>query len=572
MKTKITLLTALLLTVGFMPAKADKIFQKWIDREHHYSVQQNFNEFEVKYKGKILVTDDDKDIKSITPGGYLKIKRSSFGSNRSLLIESDRNGNLSRKYYEGNKEKNFNQEGRAWLEDILVSVIRKTGIGGKERVMRIYQNHGVDGVIDEMEEMDGSSQSFEINFGFYKSVNSTGTNARYMYIKALIDNAELSRGELKDVLDALEDIPSNSTKGSMLREILSKYELDDDLMEDFLYTTSTLSYNTERGNTLRAFQSKYKIDRSNYKGYFDIIDDMSINSEKGNVLKPLLESQKLDDAVMSELLETLEDFSSSSETAAVLRLALTQMSDDPRVVDDFKDAMENISSSHRKLREELMELYADRDYYQRRTDIQKSMLIDMMDMAMQYDPNTYKTPVLRKLHYSMTNDPEVLEKYFEVIESMDYNMEEYNVMLDLIRVHQLDEKGYLLLYEAAEDLARDDFEHGAAAILRESLDNIPKSDDVMEAFFDVLEDIDHNSAKEELIRMICYKGLANKKTIVHLLKTAEDIDVDVETAISLRHIHHVMPKDDSELNYVYETVVEDIESDYEFQRVKEFMQ
>ena len=145
-------------------------------------------------------------------------------------------------------------------------------------------------------------------------------------------------------------------------------------------------------------------------------------------------------------------------------------------------------------------------------------------------------------------------------------MEIYNVLLDLIRVHKLDNKGLIYLLDAAEDLANDDYKHAASAILREVISDLPEDPDVLRYFFDALDEIDHNSAKEEIIRLFCERGKLDKRTTVYLLKTVEDIDVDIEKATSLKNIKKVMPSGDDEITYIFKSIADEIKSDYEYER------
>src|SRR2546430_5569589 len=50
-----------------------------------------------------LLTDDDKDIKSISEDGYLEITKVTFGSRRSIVITPSENG-IKREYYEGREK------------------------------------------------------------------------------------------------------------------------------------------------------------------------------------------------------------------------------------------------------------------------------------------------------------------------------------------------------------------------------------------------------------------------------------------------------------------------------------
>src|SRR5882672_12037553 len=59
-----------------------------------------FSNFNVEIRGKIELTDDDRDIKSISADGYLEINKTVFGSKRTLII-TPQGSLLKREYYEG---------------------------------------------------------------------------------------------------------------------------------------------------------------------------------------------------------------------------------------------------------------------------------------------------------------------------------------------------------------------------------------------------------------------------------------------------------------------------------------
>ena len=66
--------------------------------------------------------------------------------------------------------------------------------------------------------------------------------------------------------------------------------------------------------------------------------------------------------------------------------------------------------------------------------------------------------------------------------------------------------------------------------------------------------------------MFCERDKLDKRTVVYLLKAVEDIEVDIEKATSLMNIKKVMPKGDDELTYIFNSVADDIKSDYEYER------
>lgn len=575
MKTRlIILMSFIFLALSFTDVKA---FSKargdgWNSREHFYKSKDSFSAYEIEYKGKITISDDDKDVVAIEPDGYLKISKSSFGNSRTIEIESDDNGNLTKKYLDGRKEVAFEPEGQEWLEDILIDVIRKTGIGGKERILRIYNKGGVNAVLDEVDDLDQTSgyshyKSTNHAFFYFESVEYNGYNVKNLYYKTLVNNVTLNKDEVVKVLKAIPDIASNSTKGTLLREILKKYDLDSYSMEKFLDATETLDYNTERGNTLRAFIKKYPITKENSREFFDVIEGMSIDPERGNVIKSLLESQKLDKRVLSDLIEVVDDFSSNTERASIYRLLVPLVVGDKDLTTQLVMAVKDLSDSYHLLGDEILEWLA-KGKQVTDNNLSKDAVLNMLDIARSYDANTRKSPALRSIHGSITNDKEILEAYFDVIKSMTITRVKYNVVQDLLRVHKFDKTGYIYLLNTVEDIANEGEPHAASALLRNIIPNLPNDPDVLDAFFDALDEIDqidNNSINEEIIRMFCDKGKLDKRTTVYLLKAVEDIDVDIEKATSLINIKKVMPNDD-EIKVIFKSVADDIKSDYEYER------
>lgn len=572
MKARLVVLISFIFLASFYASAENARVTKdgWDSREHFYKSKDSFSAYEIKYKGKISVADNDRDINAISSNGYLKITKSSFGNSRTIEITSNEKGQLTKKYLEGRKELDFEQIGQEWLEEILIDVIRKTGIGGKERILRIYNNGGVNAVLNEIEDFDRTSgysyyKSTNHALIYFESVEYSGFNVKYLYYKTLVNEVNLNKEEVVKVLKALTDISSNSTKGTLLREILNKYELDSYSMEKFLEATESLSYNTERGNTLRAFMKKYPITVENSREFFDVIRGMSINSEKGNVIKPLLATQKLDKKVLSDLIYVVDDFNSNSEKAAIYRVLIPYVVGDENLTNQLVVGAKSLAGSYHLLEEEILE-WAAKGKVITDNSLSKSAVLNMLDIARTYDANTRKSTKLRSLHGSITNDKEVLEAYFNVIRSMDHEMEQYNLLLDLIGMHKFDNTGYILLLDVVEEIANAGYTHGASAILRGIIKDLPTDAEVMQYFFDALDEIDHDSGKEEIIRMFCERGKLDKRTVVYLLKTVEDIEVDIERATSLMNIKKVMPKGDDELTYIFNSVADDIKSDYEYER------
>jgi len=65
-----------------------------------------FNEYKLEYRGKITISDDDKDIVDISDGGYFELSKTTFGNRRTIEIRKS-GGRLIKKYYEGRSEVDY---------------------------------------------------------------------------------------------------------------------------------------------------------------------------------------------------------------------------------------------------------------------------------------------------------------------------------------------------------------------------------------------------------------------------------------------------------------------------------
>jgi hypothetical protein len=69
----------------------------------------------VKIDGAIEFTDDDRDVKSLSPGGHFRMEEGTWLSGRVYDVKADSAGNLTKTYSVGSSVKPLDSEGRAWL-------------------------------------------------------------------------------------------------------------------------------------------------------------------------------------------------------------------------------------------------------------------------------------------------------------------------------------------------------------------------------------------------------------------------------------------------------------------------
>lgn len=119
-----------------------------------WSVNDGNQKSSLETNGKINISEDEKSIASISPGGYLKIEKTTFGNSRSLFI-TNKSGSLDYEYKEGGRTKPFEPDGRAWLGEILPELLNTTTIAAESRVDRFYARGGAKAVLGILPQLKG---------------------------------------------------------------------------------------------------------------------------------------------------------------------------------------------------------------------------------------------------------------------------------------------------------------------------------------------------------------------------------------------------------------------------------
>lgn len=503
------------------------------------------SDYQVEFEGTFIVSTDDKDIIGGSKGSYLEISRVAFGNDRTLRIEAEANGRVRKEYFEGGNEKPFEPNGAQWLADILPELIQRKGIGATSRVRRIYDAKGIRGVLEEI-----------------YTINRTSRAVRNLYFVVTVDQLALDKDELKDLIPEMAMIESNSLKGSLLRELLYKYDLSDELLVLLLQTTSTLEYNTERGSVLRVVNDDLPRNARVLEAYLDIIRAMEINSEKGNVIKDLLQTRKLSTEEFIKILDAVSDFSAEREKGALLLMMIDYMPDDKRVINEFSRVVDEISSRYFVLKGEILNSLADLGQNNQPAE-NINILIQLMRGAEDFESNSQKGLMLRKVNRAFNNDDEFLRAYFNLLEEVDDNLEGYNVVLDLIRRNEINEKVANYIIEYAEELLDDEFQHAAGAVLRELMPKMEFTDLLIYRFFEVVKDMDQNGTIEEILRLATQNDdiMGHDKAIPLIIEAMDEISVDIEKSTLLMRLKPFVRKSD-EGTFMYRDAAEDLQSNY----------
>ena len=174
----------------------------------HNNGSQKLN---IEYEGDIEFTDDDKSIKSISRGGYLYIRKTQFGNRREIIAEPNSDGTVEFEYRIGRRTQEWDKEAQEFLADVLLEVIRTTGIGAEGRVERFYAKGGLDAILEEVDDIRSDYVS-------------------QIYLRILLDDQKLSNDELVKVA---RYVPSELDSDHYITEVFKDHS------EKFFATDAT---------------------------------------------------------------------------------------------------------------------------------------------------------------------------------------------------------------------------------------------------------------------------------------------------------------------------------------------
>lgn len=260
--------------------------------------------FSVETRGKMEVTDDDKDIKSMSPDGYLEITKTVFGSKRTLVISPTPSG-LKREYYEGRTSVPFEPEGRKWLGEILPEIVRTTTLAAESRVNRIYKNNGVNGVLDEI-----------------RTIESDYVRAHYANLLVNVNQP------VQNLAVIITEVGSIMESDHYLTEFLTKnlklFLPSREAMHAVFTATKNMDSDHYRTEVIKEALYLGPPSLDNVSAALEATDKMESDHYKTEVLTSLLRQSNLTDAVIAEMINTTKGMESDHYRTVVLTKALSK--------------------------------------------------------------------------------------------------------------------------------------------------------------------------------------------------------------------------------------------------------
>lgn len=320
--------------------------------------RNGWNSLSLKIDGAVEFTDDDHDVKSLSPGGHFRMEEKTGLSGRAYDVKADSAGNLTKAWTVDGSAKPLDNEGRAWLDRLLPQMIRDSGIGAGPRVARILRQGGPQAVITEIGliHSDGSkriyleqlfaqatlnTEQLKDAAGLIRRISSDGDKAQVL---SIVDGKYFT-GELRSYLfEAVESISSNGDKRRVLSDIIKKDAGSTDTLVSAARAAKHISSDGDKAEVLIEMAAPYRAGGGLDVEYFEAVRSIASNGDHARVLSTLLAAHGDDRGTLARALQSAGTISSDGDKARVLKEAVPRYSNDEITRKSFFDAANSVSS------------------------------------------------------------------------------------------------------------------------------------------------------------------------------------------------------------------------------------
>jgi hypothetical protein len=327
------------------PPRANALTPQEQNGETHTEVvnRNGWNSLTLKINGIIEFTDDDRDVKTLSPNGDFRLEEGRWFSSRAYEVKADSAGNLTRTYTVGWNTKPLDEEARAWLGRVLPQIIRDSGIGAGPRIARMLRQGGPRAVITEI--------------GLIRSDGS-----RRVYLELLFSQTTLNPSQLKDAAKLIRGISSDGDKAHVIMTVDTKY-LTDELRPYIFEATQSISSDGDKRRVLSDFVSKDGGSGDTLVSVAKAAKHISSDGDKAEVLLEVADSYRATDELRAAYFQAANSISSDGDHARVLSKLLGENGDDSDTLVRLLRSAEKISSDGDKARvlEEAASHYRDEE-------------------------------------------------------------------------------------------------------------------------------------------------------------------------------------------------------------------
>jgi hypothetical protein len=249
---------------------------------------------EMHWSGKIRLSDDEKAIAGIAPGGYLEYRE----NDTTLQAESNLQGEISYKLYDGRTSLTMDDSGKRFVSAILQKVIG-FGFNAEERAERLYKKGGNMALLEAIPHLD---------LDVTKNV----------YFDLLLKSDSLTKAETALLLREIQQVGADVERQDFLNRLSPKVAKDSSLLLPWLGAVGHLDVDVEKQNLLSNLIRQVRIEGNAYDSLLDMIGHLDEDVEKQDLLRQVIGDSLSTDGQWTGLIETAKGLAEELQRADLL--------------------------------------------------------------------------------------------------------------------------------------------------------------------------------------------------------------------------------------------------------------
>ena len=290
--------------------------------------------FRADVEGKIELTEDESDVKTLDANGSATFEERRDGVKRRIEIEP-RNGELHRRFFVDGKEQPYDDTARAWMKQVVLDLAR-SGIGAEARVQRLYREGGAQRVLTEIGEIHSDY-------------------VRGVYLVALLGLGKLTPEQLDRAIALAGAMGSDYDRRNALAAIFAKQTLDAQRQLAFLQQALHFESDYELAELLIGVLPNLADTAELRQAWLDAGLKVKSDYERRRTLEALVARSGLDDTQLTSIVRASTSMKSDYERRTLLAAVANHAHDLEAFAPVYAQAVQGLGADYER-REALIAL------------------------------------------------------------------------------------------------------------------------------------------------------------------------------------------------------------------------
>jgi len=234
---------------------------------------------QIKWSGKIVLSEDENSISSIPPGGYLKFRENDARMN----AESNLKGEITYQLYDGHNNLPLNDSGKRFISASIKKMIA-SGFNAGGRAERINKKAGYHGLIAALH-------------------NLKMENIKTPYLDLLFSNDSLRGDELSVVIRQMANSVNDADKENLLKRITTAQRKDSLVSIAYLDIVAGINADIQKVNLLSRLIETDSLSGEVFNRIMDITAHFNADIDKQHIYYQLADKKDLSEGQFVQIID-----------------------------------------------------------------------------------------------------------------------------------------------------------------------------------------------------------------------------------------------------------------------------